>query len=462
MNNIQKGYKQTEVGVIPEEWNNDSIVNLASITTGNKNTQDRIEDGAYPFFVRSSTVERINSYNFDGEAVLTAGDGVGTGKVFHYINGKFDYHQRVYKISEFCERLDGYYFYLYFSNNFYQRIMQMTAKSSVDSIRREMIANMRIPLPPPDEQRAIAAALSDMDALLAKIDQLIAKKRDLKLATMQQLLTGKIRLPGFGPPVGAGSKPAQPKPAQMSDDTTVGAGSKPALSKPALSKPAQSKPAPNHPGASTMTGLARAGLEPAPTVPDGWEVKRLGNISEIDPENLGGDTSPNYTFNYISLENVDSGVLTGYSEQFFCNAPSRARRKLKRGDVLVSTVRPNLKSHFHFVLDDPHWVCSTGFSVIRCKEGVTHSGYVFFHLFGGSILRQIDTLLAGSNYPAINSRDIRALEIPLPQYEEQTAIAIVLSDMDAEITALEARRDKTRDIKQGMMQELLTGRIRLV
>ena len=204
MNNIPKGYKQTEVGVIPEEWNNDSIVNLASITTGNKNTQDRIEDGAYPFFVRSSTVERINSYSFDGEAVLTAGDGVGTGKVFHYINGKFDYHQRVYKISKFGEWLDGYYFYLYFSNNFYQRIMQMTAKSSVDSIRREMIANMRIPLPPPDEQRAIAAALSDMDALLAKLDQLIAKKRDIKLAAMQQLLTGQTRLPGFGPPVGAG------------------------------------------------------------------------------------------------------------------------------------------------------------------------------------------------------------------------------------------------------------------
>src|SRR3989338_984802 len=117
MSKIAEGYKQTEVGVIPRDWEVDKIQNLADITTGAKNTQDRIPDGDYPFFVRSQTVERINSYSFDGEAVLTAGDGVGTGKVFHYINGKFDFHQRVYKISNFSDRLDGYFFYLYFSKN---------------------------------------------------------------------------------------------------------------------------------------------------------------------------------------------------------------------------------------------------------------------------------------------------------------------------------------------------------
>ena len=186
---LPHGYKQTEVGVTPEDWEVDSIVNLAAITTGDKNTQDRIEDGAYPFFVRSSTVERINSFSFDGEAVLTAGDGVGTGKIFHYINGKFDFHQRVYMISDFGNRLDGYFFYLYFSNHFYSRIMQITAKSSVDSVRREMIADMLIPVPPAEEQHAIAVALADMDALIDALDRLIAKKRDLKQAAMQQLLT---------------------------------------------------------------------------------------------------------------------------------------------------------------------------------------------------------------------------------------------------------------------------------
>ena len=79
--------------------------------------------------------------------MLTAGDGVGTGKVFHYIKGKFDFHQRVYKIGDFSERVDGYFFYLFFSTHFYERIMSMTAKSSVDSVRREMIADMSYSAP---------------------------------------------------------------------------------------------------------------------------------------------------------------------------------------------------------------------------------------------------------------------------------------------------------------------------
>ena len=105
----RKDYKETEIGIIPEDWEVDKVASFASITTGSRNTQDRIEDGQYPFFVRSQTVEKINSYSFDGEAVLTAGDGVGTGKVFHYINGKFDCHQRVYRISNFEPELDGFF-----------------------------------------------------------------------------------------------------------------------------------------------------------------------------------------------------------------------------------------------------------------------------------------------------------------------------------------------------------------
>jgi type I restriction enzyme S subunit len=101
---VRPSYKLTEVGVIPEDWGREVIENLAHITTGSRNTQDRVEDGRYPFFVRSQTIGRINSYSFDGEAVLTAGDGVGTGKVFHYIKGRFDAHQRVYRISDFGDK----------------------------------------------------------------------------------------------------------------------------------------------------------------------------------------------------------------------------------------------------------------------------------------------------------------------------------------------------------------------
>ena len=177
-----------------EGWENRPIKNLATISTGAKNTQDKIDDGAYPFFVRSQNIEKINTYSFDGEAILIAGDGVGTGKVMHYYIGKFDFHQRVYKLSDFQDIICGLYFFLFFKSNFYNRMMQMTAKSSVDSIRREMISEMIISFPPPEEQSRIATILSDMDAELNNLESKLEKYKLLKLGMMQNLLTGKIRL----------------------------------------------------------------------------------------------------------------------------------------------------------------------------------------------------------------------------------------------------------------------------
>ena len=129
---------------------------------------------------------------------MTAGDGVGTGKVFHYVNGRFDVHQRVYRITDFDDDLSGKFFLFQFSTLFFYGILSMTATSSVDSVRMEMIAGMQIPLPPTKaEQEAIAEALSDADALIESLEQLIAKKRQIKQGAMQELLTGKKRLPSF-------------------------------------------------------------------------------------------------------------------------------------------------------------------------------------------------------------------------------------------------------------------------
>ena len=126
------------------DWEEKKLGDLSIINTGNKDTKDRQEDGQYPFFVRSDNIERINSFTYEGEAVLTSGDGVGVGKNFHYINGKFDYHQRVYCIREFSEKLFPRYFYYYFVTHFYQRVARLSAKNSVDSVRMSTIADMLI------------------------------------------------------------------------------------------------------------------------------------------------------------------------------------------------------------------------------------------------------------------------------------------------------------------------------
>ena len=197
-------------------------------------------------------------------------------------------------------------------------------------------------------------------------------------------------------------------------------------------------------------------------IPEDWEVKQIHQIIEVDPENLTSKTDPDYEFKYISLEDVDNGCLCNYSNQIFSQAPSRARRILRYQDILFATVRPNLKSHLFFDKNESDWICSTGFAVLRCKENQSASGFIFAYLFSRAITAQIEALISGSNYPAINSNDVKNLEILLPPLPEQKAIAQTLSDVDALIAALDKLIAKKRNIKTATMQQLLTGKTRLL
>lgn len=148
-------YKKTGIDwmpEIPEHWRLIRLRFLCSITTGKKNTEDRIEDGDYPFFVRSQTIERINSYSFEGEGILTAGDGVGVGKVFHYVNEKFDFHQRVYLLFDFEEDINGKFLFYYLQTFLITELMRYNSKSTVDSIRLPILKDFIIPIPPKEEQ----------------------------------------------------------------------------------------------------------------------------------------------------------------------------------------------------------------------------------------------------------------------------------------------------------------------
>ena len=410
---IKQGYKQTELGLIPDDWDVDKIQNHANITTGAKNTQDRIVDGKFPFFVRSQKIEKINTYSYDGEAILTAGDGVGTGKVFHYINGKFDFHQRVYSISDFDNRLDGYFFYLYFSSHFLARIMSMTAKSSVDSVRRDMIAEMLIPLPQKKEQIDISAIIKDIVELIETINKTIEKKKNIKQGAIQELLSGKRRL------------------SERKTDYK-----------------------------QTEIGM----------IPKDWEIKKVGNFVDIkNGYAFKGEFFTDKPNENIVLTPVNFNIGGGFKTEKFKYTMEMCAEEyvLKEGSIIVTMTDLSKDGD---TLGYPAKIpCKTrkkflhnqrlGLLMFKSKVSKNFIYWVMrtkrYHIF-------VVGSATGSTVKHTSPDRIKQYLFALPlDYFEQEQIATVLSNMDSEIEELEKNKEKYIMIKNGMMQKLLTGEIRV-
>lgn len=327
-----------------------------------------------------------------GDILLTK-DGANAGNsCLNSLHEEFSLLSSVAILSGRIDELDN----IFLLNLLMYDKTQAIIKSEVtgQAITRLTLAQiglLKFLLPPLAEQQKIAAILSTWDRAITAVDKLLENAKQQKKALMQQLLTGKKRLPGFS---------------------------------------------------------------------GEWEEVFLYKIADIDPENLIALTDKTYTFNYISLENINEGKLLGYHATTFKNAPSRARRIIHKMDLLIATVRPNLKSHLFFQEEHGEWVCSTGFCVVRCKQDKANPHYIFQHFFAKYINQQIDKAVTGSNYPAISSSDVRNLSIPYPPLVEQTAIARVLTTADKEIQALSRKAALLRQEKRALMQQLLTGKKR--
>ena len=188
----QKNMPQLRFPEFSEEWRIIKLGDVSVVKTGDKDTQNKVEDGNYPFYVRSDKIERINSYSFDGEAILTSGDGVGVGKNFHYINGKFDFHQRVYSIRDFNNEISGKYVYYYFAERFYKRVIRVSAKNSDDSVRMDMITDMPIPFPSLPEQLKIASFFTAIDQKINQLKRKVNLLEHYKKGVMQKIFSQEI------------------------------------------------------------------------------------------------------------------------------------------------------------------------------------------------------------------------------------------------------------------------------
>ena len=398
---IPYGYKQTEVGVIPEDWECTTAKQLMKIETGSRNTENKTNTGIYPFFVRSQKIESIDTYHYNCEAVLTAGDGVGTGKVFHYCIGKFDAHQRVYVMSGF-NGISGRYFYYYFSENFEKEVSKYTAKSSVDSVRHDMIAEMKIPLPPLPEQQRIAEALSDVDGMISSLEKLVAKYKSIKTACLQQMFTQngetvpRMRFPGF---TGAWE---QRKYGEVVE---------------------------------TRRGLT---YKPSDICDSGIRVLRSSNIDE-DTFVLKADD----VFVKKDAVNID------YSkENDILITSANGSSRLVGKHAIISSISGNPAVHGGFML-----------------LGTTKEPYFINASMGSSWYRRfIELYVAGGNGAIgnLNKNDLDNQVILIPSEPEQRAIGAFFKQLDHLITLHQRKLEKVQKIKQGMMQQLLTGKIRLV
>lgn len=250
-----------------------------------------------------------------------------------------------------------------------------------------IIQSLEIPVPNLLEQETIAQILSDMDALLDGLDRLIAKKRDIKQAVMQQLLTGRTRLPGF-------------------------------------------------------TG--------------GWMVRRLGEIASIRNEKtLPINVEPSTLCVELDHISRDSGKLL---ERAGAKDSKSSKYCFYTGDVLFGRLRPYLHK---FWLASVDGICTTEIWPLVPDADIVEATFLYAIVQSDQFINAA-SISYGTHMPRADFKVIQDLEIPIPTMPEQEAIGQVLCDMDAEISALEARRDKTQNLKRATMQELLTGRIRLV
>ncbi|GIU51468.1 hypothetical protein TUM4438_41200 [Shewanella sairae] len=419
---VPEGYKQTDIGVIPQGWKVSTIEGVAAIIDPQPDHRTPPESSnGDPYigisdFISNKEVDWATSRKIISKAVdkqeksfqLKKGDivfgkigTIGVPKFVPQVPFRFALSANVILLQP--KKVEP----VYLMEFFYSELFQQTLKAELHSTSQAAFGMnkmrlIKLPLPPKKEQTAIANALSDVDVLLTELEKLIAKKQAIKTATMQQLLTGKTRLPQF---------------AAYTDGEQQG----------------QTK-----------------GTKPSELgeIPEDWDVFFLGDICQIK---MG--QSPNSS-NYNSVGKgfplVQGNADIANRKTIVRNYTSEITKTADKGDLILSVRAPVGE------IAKATFKCCIGRGVCSIKYPNEYL-YQWFLSFES----QWEKYSKGSTFDSINSDELKAIQIIIPTLEEQTAIATILSDMDNEIQAFEQRLAKTRQIKQGMMQELLTGRTRL-
>lgn len=425
-NLIPIGYKQTEVGVIPKDWEVKTIFELVNfqkslfddgdwieakhitnkgirlIQTGNIGIGRYVEKDAKKYIFEESfeTLKCKELYKGDllicrlaepaGRACVLP--DIGEDKVITSVD------VTIFRPSNEIANREFYNQY-FSSSDWFKFVLEQVGGTTHKRISRGSLGKIPVVYPEPKEQTAIANALSDVDLLITELEKLIAKKQAIKTATMQQLLTGRTRLPQFA----------------LRED-----------------------------GSKKGTKQSELG-----EIPEDWEVVILGDISKL---NMGqSPSSSNYNTKGIGLPLIQGNADVFNRKTIIRNYTSQITKKANKGDLILSVRAPVGE----VAIAEFDCCIGRGVCAIQYNNSYLYQWLVNFE-------SQWEKFSKGSTFDSINAEELRVIQLVLPSDEEQTAIAAILSDMDEEIQALDQRLSKTRQIKQGMMQELLTGKTRLV
>ena len=352
---------------LPEGWGIKKLSEVAPLQRGFDLPTGKIKKGSYPVVYSNGISNYHNEFKVKGPGVITGRSGT-IGKV-HYSDGNYWPHNTALWVTDFKDNNPRFIYYLYT----YVNLEKFATGSGVPTLNRNDVHSFEVLVPSCSEQKSIAEALSDTDSLIQSIEKLIDKKKKIKQGTMQQLLTGKKRLPGFS---------------------------------------------------------------------GEWVVRRLGDIVSINKGQLiteknaqdgtipviAGGKKPSYYHSFsnrqgktitISASGANAGYVGFYTEPIFASD--------------CSTIGENDRYSIEFIY----------YQLLMLQETIYYAQ-------------------TGGAQPHIHPKDLKPLLVNYTNLKEQKAIAQVLSDMDAEIEALEEKLEKYKTIKQGMMQKLLTGRIRLI
>lgn len=429
---VKPGVKQTEIGDIPEDW---EVIPMFRITEQNRpitygivQAGPHIENGIP--YIRSSdlntscidisTLQRTSnqiaefykrSEVYPNDIVFSLRGNIGISKIVPNELKRANLTQGTARIS--CKKniLNIYVLYALYSSYFRKQIENAQKGSTFKEVSLGMLQSFHILLPPLPEQRTIASALSDADAHISFLEEVIAKKRDIKQVAMHELLTGKRRLPGF-------------------DGDMV----------------------------YKQTDLG--------WVPEKWLICRLKEGLTLKHGHQFGDFD--FVNDGIPVIKISQLGMNGRLDlNNLCYIPFERSEDyndilIQKEDTLIALTGGTLGKTIWVDRDYGKMVQNYRVGKIVPLNNRFLKSFIYFFVISNVIQNQIFNTINEAAQPNLGKVDFENFWIPIPSLQEQDAIATVLSDMDAEITALEKQRDKTKAIKQGMMQELLTGRIRLV